>query len=135
MVIGRTVRSVMALTGVALMTSATASAQEAPQPPAAATSALCFDLVFPPGEGQLHTPFLLNRCTGATWLLVKTILNDEHGKPSDRFGFEWRPLTVQTDGAGLTASNLAASPMPSLYPPRPAKPVTAPELQRMLSGQ
>ena len=45
------------------------------------------------------------------------------------------PFASRSGGRRSMVWTIAASPMPSLYPHRPAKPVTAPELQRMLSGQ
>jgi hypothetical protein len=69
---------------------------------AAQSSKQCFDIVMPPRGGQsiianAGDSILLNRCTGDTWLLVKT----SAGKTGNNFVYRWYPLKTGSDEAVL----------------------------------
>ena len=68
----------------------------------------CYELVPMPTKEQPYGPLLLNRCTGATWLLVRSGLPDVAGKATNSFVFRWAPL-----GASSGESVLSFGPGPS----------------------
>jgi hypothetical protein len=61
---------------------APARAQEAVKGP-------CFELTPPVAQTERSLPFLINRCTGETWMLVRVPVRD-----SDFVTYEWQPLSV-----------------------------------------
>jgi len=58
-----------------------------------ARDAACFEVIRPHPQTHPRVPLLLDRCTGATWLLVR-------GESRGPLGYRWAPLdappTVQT---------------------------------------
>lgn len=54
-----------------------------------ALKAKCYEINPPETETR---QILLNKCTGDTWLLVKTNLADDKGKDTDSFTFRWYAL-------------------------------------------
>lgn len=66
---------------------------------AAQASRRCYDVVMPPrgGQSSIITPvdsILLNRCTGETWLLVKTPTGKQGG-----FSYRWFSVRTNSDEA------------------------------------
>jgi hypothetical protein len=87
----RIVATAFALSAV----SSVAFAQQGSQSPAEQFEKVaCFEVV----PGNLNTapqrPILLNRCTGATWLLAKEFVREANGKPTQSFRWYWNPLPV-----------------------------------------
>lgn len=92
---------------VALMISlcsAGAEAQEATdaQPPAPAAP-LCFTVVSPASKDvEPASLVLLNKCTGATWLLTRVSMPKQKGSNRDVFTFQWSPLPVGQEAPMLS---------------------------------
>ena len=60
----------------------------------------CFDVVMPPRGGQSSIAsagesILLNRCTGDTWVLVRSSV----GKTGNNFVYRWYPIKTGSDEA------------------------------------
>ena len=84
----------VACLGVQAVVSA-AHAQVPPPPTAAPVE--CYDLKFANFASPPAAPFLLNRCTGATWILIHVNLVDPHGAQTQS-AWRWAPLnTEQTE--------------------------------------
>ena len=95
------------------MLSCPAFAQDAGPKPQA-QSATCFDIALPPANAAPYGPILINRCTGATWLLSRERAMDAHGKPTSMFVYRWHHL------ADVGAEAILAFPNPSKLPETPA---------------
>jgi hypothetical protein len=62
----------------------------------------CFEVVSGNQNTVPQRPILLNRCTGATWLLEKRFARDLSGKLTRSFHWYWSPLPIGTaDGADV----------------------------------
>lgn len=57
----------------------------------------CYTVVAPAQGVDPESTILVNGCTGATWLLVRTPVLDVKGKPTKTFTFTWHPLPIDTD--------------------------------------
>jgi len=55
----------------------------------------CFDVIALPGDKPPYGSILLNRCTGATWLLAKS-------STGDTFSFRWSPRGIEANEAVLS---------------------------------
>lgn len=79
-----------------------ARAQGAAAPPPASPAAVqpvCFDMKFANYADPPNVPFLINRCTGATWMLTRDNLYDAGGRPTGNFAWRWTPLNAdQSEG-------------------------------------
>jgi hypothetical protein len=73
------------------------------------TAALCFDVVPTTGDAPFG-PILINRCTGATWLLVREDAPDMKGTPTGKFTFRWHPLGSAANEVILGPRGLPGSP-------------------------
>jgi hypothetical protein len=80
----------LAITGLVSLTGAALAATPAPNSPSGA----CFDVVANGPDAQANGPILLNRCTGATWLLVRTPIMESNGTDEGNFTYMWEPLGV-----------------------------------------
>jgi hypothetical protein len=62
----------------------------------------CFEVVSSNQNTAPQRPILVNRCTGATWLLEKRFARDAGGKLTRAFSWYWNPLPIgSTDGANV----------------------------------
>jgi hypothetical protein len=55
---------------------------------APASQATCFDVLMPPSDSQPAGAILLNRCSGQTWILVRTYQPHARGIPA----YRWSPV-------------------------------------------
>jgi hypothetical protein len=52
-------------------------------------------------------PYILtNRCSGSTWGLVRTVINDAKGNPSAGFVYRWSPLGVDNSAEAVLSYGL-----------------------------
>jgi hypothetical protein len=65
----------------------------------------CFEVVA--AQGNLAGTILLNRCSGETWLLVKTNAT-ENGSPV----YRWRPVAVEETESAPAPAQAQAPPVP-----------------------
>ena len=72
-------------------------------PPPAGTPVECYDLKFANFASPPAAPFLLNRCTGATWILIRVNLVDAHGAQTQS---AWRWAPIHAESAEATFDNL-----------------------------
>jgi hypothetical protein len=84
-----------------------AFAQQVSQSPAEQFEKIaCFEVI----PGNLNTspqrPILVNRCTGATWLLAKEFTRDADGNLAQSFRWYWNPLPV----GGFDAAHVDSRP-------------------------
>jgi hypothetical protein len=87
--------------------------------PPEATVGGCFDVIRPLGRSTIGA-ILLNRCTGDSWLLVRT---DESGRQHFRAGsvtYRWQPIAVDK-----TETAYRLPPRPSTAAPQIPKPGTS----------
>ena len=63
-------------------------------PPAPPGSVECYDLKFANLASPPAAPFLINKCTGATWILIRVNLIDAHGAQTQT-AWRWAPLNTQ----------------------------------------
>lgn len=54
----------------------------------------CFEVVYGNQNAVPHRPILVNRCTGATWLLENAFARDSSGKLTHTLGWYWNPLPI-----------------------------------------
>jgi hypothetical protein len=73
-------------------------AQEGGKAPSDATH--CFDVTQYSGNVPPFGPILVNRCTGSTWLLVRSD-TPVNGRETATFAFQWAPLMVGTEEAQI----------------------------------
>lgn len=106
-------RSKNIVVGVVVAISVPALAQEGPAK--SETRTPCFELVMMQNS-IAYGPILVNRCTGATWMLVRESLPRAKGNSEEPFTYRWHPLA--------TEENEAILGYPALKLPRP--PPTAP---------
>ena len=101
---------VMALTLIGL-TGGQARAQAAPE----AAVATCFEVVRPQGRLRLTGPILLNRCSGESWVLVRTYAGD------DRLVYRWRPIAIERREAAFRPRSRPATEAPQVSRPSGSK--------------
>ncbi len=95
-----------ALYFIACVASSAAFGQSLPVQPAAPSSMdTCFSVETPRIEMPPNAPLLVNRCTGSTWMLVRTNLNDAAGKPTGVYTWRWSPLAANTGEAQLVTAS------------------------------
>lgn len=80
-------------TGITALMLGNASAQVS-QPPQTSLPSKCFEVSRSTNLSEPASPILINRCTGDTWMLVKSRIYDKSGKDTQSFDFEWFPLSV-----------------------------------------
>lgn len=78
--------------------------------PGAGAAPLCFNIVPTTGDVAPFGPILINRCTGATWFLVREDVSDAKGAPAGKFTFRWHPLGSVANEAVLGSPGLPGSP-------------------------
>jgi len=81
-------------------------------PPAGA----CFEIVPPQRHAQPQSPLLFNKCTGQTWILVRTPVQAAYGARGGRAAYRWALLEVEAARPGEAANpqdHLAAVPRPA----------------------
>lgn len=62
----------------------------------------CFDVISGNQNAVPQRPILLNRCTGATWLLEKRFAHDVSGQVTRSFRWYWSPLPIgSTEGSDV----------------------------------
>jgi hypothetical protein len=86
-----------------------ASAQASPPKPAAGS---CFELILPERRTQLPSPLLFNRCTGATWVLVKS---------GSRSVYRWVSLEIDDPLLAGEKDRVAGAPKPQAKPSAPGE--------------
>jgi hypothetical protein len=86
------------------------SAQTPPQ------SDACFDVVEPGQRSELSISMLVNRCTGATWLLVRHQSIDDKGRSIGQFTYTWHPIQVALDPPQFINSPTPGIPYPNPTP-------------------
>ena len=91
-------RSLIAASTLCLFCGLPAFADETP---VKAPDGSCYELI-PGNNTPPFTAILLNKCTGATWLLVREFVPD--AKATGSFTFEWHPLKVSEQPEILTMS-------------------------------
>jgi hypothetical protein len=64
----------------------------------------CWEIVSGTKDAAPYTALLLNKCTGNTWLLIRTGLADKQGKPTDSWIWRWSPINAEQQEAILTPS-------------------------------
>jgi hypothetical protein len=91
--------------------SAPAFAQDAASKPTT-FDGVCFDVVPTTGNAAPFGPILVNRCTGATWLLAREPVSDAKGKTTNNFSFAWSPLEIERSPAilGFPETSVTYSP-------------------------
>jgi hypothetical protein len=65
----------------------------------------CFELILPQRQTQLTSPLLFNRCTGATWVLVRS---------GTRSIYRW--ISLEIDDPLLTGEKVHVPPKPEPAP-------------------
>jgi hypothetical protein len=79
-------------------------------------SSRCFEIIVPQRQMQPDSPLLFNKCTGATWLLVRT------GKWNARTrGYRWVSLEADNPPRANPDARVAPSPAPAAKPPVPGE--------------
>ena len=93
----------LALPVAGLFASATRAAETA-------QASACFEIIRPQPRTQPRAPLLLDRCTGSTWLLVRS------GSP---LGYRWAPLEapVMVQAVKSDAGAVAPKPREDAAPP------------------
>lgn len=82
------------LVAVASLSGVTAMARaQTPSPPVEGPPG-CYDLKFANFASPPGAPFLINRCTGATWILIRVNLVDAHGAQTQS-AWRWSPLMTE----------------------------------------
>jgi len=91
-------RSLGVLIGVALIgaPSDRAMAQSQPERPGGA----CFDVVPAQAKSSSTAAILVNRCSGETWVLVRTQETDQRVQTGG-FGYRWRPIAIDRAEAAV----------------------------------
>jgi hypothetical protein len=85
--------------------SVSAEAQEAKdtQPPAPTETTMCFTVVSAVSKDvEPASLVLLNKCSGATWLLTRVAVPKQKGSNRDIFTYEWAPLPIGQEAPMLT---------------------------------
>lgn len=59
----------------------------------------CFEIVAP-AEHAGWEALMLNKCTGASWILVRSTVY-RGGKPTDDYAYRWFPVVVSRDEAEI----------------------------------
>jgi hypothetical protein len=80
---------------------------ETPTPSPPATS--CFDVVATASDASPNAPIMIDRCTGRTWLLVRTPLD----KGGTSFTYLWYPISA---GTGALVLHFPTVPGPKAQP-------------------
>jgi hypothetical protein len=75
-------------------------------------AASCFEMILPQRQIQLNSPLLFNRCTGATWLLVR---NQGTGG-SARSTYRWVSLEVDDPLPARSKGGIDHAPKPAGVP-------------------
>jgi hypothetical protein len=73
---------------------------DAPPTPPAVSPTICYEVVPLPMGQPPGSPILINRCSGATWTLVRQTINNGQGKPAG-FVYRWNPLSIENGEAIL----------------------------------
>ena len=73
--------------------------------------AMCFEVISPSQTAQSNQ-IMLDRCTGATWLLVRVSLPDMPGRPSQSFTYQWEQLTISSEPPILSYNTPPIFPQP-----------------------
>jgi hypothetical protein len=87
---------VAALLGIAMAAQAAESARDF----------ACFEIIGPQRHTEPGAPLLLNRCTGSTWLLVRS-------GSRNRLGYRWAPLDAPVMVQATQSHNGNVAPKPS----------------------
>lgn len=56
-------------------------------------SQMCFEVIDRP---RPESPIMINKCNGATWMLIPTGLLDEKGNKSGMYVYRWESLHVSS---------------------------------------
>jgi hypothetical protein len=70
----------------------------------------CFEMILPQRQMQLNSPLLFNRCTGATWLLVRNQGTGGSARPA----YRW--VSLETDDPLPARSKEYHAPKPAGVP-------------------
>ena len=54
----------------------------------------CFEVTLAQTKPSLTDVMLLNRCSGETWLLVRTHKTDQLPQTTSGFAYRWRPIAI-----------------------------------------
>ena len=73
-------------------------------------AASCFEMILPQRQMQLNSPLLFNRCTGATWLLVRHQGTGGSARPT----YRW--VSLEVDDPLLARSKEHHAPKPAGVP-------------------
>ena len=92
---------VVPVTCLSVLANPIAAHAQVPSPPASGPVE-CYDLKFANFASPPAAPFLINRCTGATWILIRVNLVDAHGAQTQT-AWRWAPLN--TEGTEATFDN------------------------------
>jgi hypothetical protein len=74
---------------------------------AQATEAVCFEVVIPQRPMQLDSPLRVNKCTGETWILVRSY-NVNKGK--GRVVYRWVALETENKPQAGNGGSVASAP-------------------------
>ena len=68
-----------------------------------AQSTACFEIVAPFPWSELLL-VMYDKCTGKSWMLVRTPVTDSRGNPTRNFTFHWKPISGD-EGPALSRPN------------------------------
>jgi len=79
----------------------------------------CFEIIVPQRDMQPASPLLFNKCTGATWLLVRSPAASGGANRSGRPGYRWVSLEVDDPSPSAAKGGTADASIPAAGPARP----------------
>jgi hypothetical protein len=74
----------------------------------------CFEVTVTQARPSLTDAILLNRCSGETWLLVRTHKTDHLAPTTGGFVYRWRPIAIDW---AEKAVPLSPQPLPTIAKP------------------
>ena len=72
----------------------------------------CFEIILPQPQTQLTSPLLFDRCTGATWMLVRS---------GTRSVYRWASLAIDDPLLAGGKDRVAVAPKPEAAPGSPGR--------------
>ena len=84
-------------------------------------AASCFEIILPQKPRDLTSPLLFNRCTGATWLLVRRGSASGGAGRRARAAYRWISLDIDDSAPAGGDDRVADAPKPEAEPGAPAE--------------
>lgn len=76
----------------------------------------CFAIVVPQTQMRLPSPLLFNKCTGETWMLVKTRTRSGTKPPAGAISYRWVRLEVERSFPSSPKDRPVSQPKPVVRP-------------------